>query len=103
MDVVLFNCGQAVRAKTYQRGYAVIPSLRSGCAKEYSGAADLSHTLMHGYRPHQHRGGLARMAQLIAELRAARQRQLRRRMMRLSRLAEASVARTARQPLPRVH
>jgi hypothetical protein len=48
-------------------------------------------------------GRLARIEQLIAEFRAARQRQLLRRVMRLSRLAEASVARTPRQPLPRVH
>jgi hypothetical protein len=48
-------------------------------------------------------GRLARIEQVIAEFRAARQRQLIRRVMRLSRLADASVARTARQPLPRVH
>jgi hypothetical protein len=46
---------------------------------------------------------LARIEKSIADFRAARQRQLRRRVMRLSRLAEASVARAARQPLPRVH
>jgi hypothetical protein len=46
---------------------------------------------------------LARIEKSIADFRAARQRQLRRRVMRLSRLAEASVARAARQPLPRIH
>jgi hypothetical protein len=48
-------------------------------------------------------GRLARIEQSIAEFRAARQRQLLRRVMRLWRLAEASAARTPREPLPRVH
>jgi hypothetical protein len=46
---------------------------------------------------------LARIEQIIAEFRAARQRQLLRRVMWLRRLAEASAARTVAQILPRVH
>jgi len=46
---------------------------------------------------------LARIERMIAEFRAARQRELLQRAMRLWRLAEASALRIGRPLLPRIH